>query len=232
MKKLLIWFLSFALCTSFFIQPVQASSASNLVISKNSAKTKKVALTFDDGPHPRYTHKILEILEEYGVTATFFVVGINASRYPEALQELAESGCEIGNHTYSHNNIRYAEKEQVEHEILACQKELADRIGYTPTLFRPPEGRFNQYLEEAAVSMNYRIILWSIDTRDWAHTPSDTIVREVLKQLGHGDIILMHDYISGKNTTCDALRILIPTLQKMGYEFVNVSELISGDASK
>ena len=231
MKKLFTWLLAFSLCASLLIQPIQAAPQSNLVISKNSAKTKKVALTFDDGPHPRYTHEVLEILKEYHVTATFFVIGINASRYPDALKELAQSGCEIGNHTYSHNNIRYADKDQVEREILSCQRELADQIGITPTLFRPPEGRFNQYLEEAAYSMNYRIILWSIDTKDWAHTPPDIIVQEVLSQLDHGDIILMHDYISGKNTTCSALRILIPTLQSMGYEFVSVSELISGDAS-
>ena len=231
MKKLFTWLLALSLCASLLIQPIQAAPQSNLVISKNSAKTKKVALTFDDGPHPRYTHEVLEILKEYHVTATFFVIGINASRYPEALAELAESGCEIGNHTYSHSNIRYASKEQVEREILGCQSEIADRIGKTPTLFRPPEGRFNQYLEEAVACMDYRIILWSIDTRDWAHTPSNVIVQEVLKQLDHGDIILMHDYISGKNTTCDALRILIPAIQKMGYEFVSVSELISGDDS-
>ena len=231
MKKLLLWLLILTLCLSFCNRQVGATPPSNLVISKNSAKTKKVALTFDDGPHPRYTHQILEILKEYGITATFFVVGINASRYPDALLELAESGCEIGNHTYSHNNIRYADLAQVEEEILACQRELAERIGYTPTLFRPPEGRFNRHLEEAASAMNYRIILWSIDTRDWAHTPSDVIVQEVLRQLDHGDIILMHDYISGQNTTCGALRMLIPKLLAQGYEFVTVSELISGDAS-
>ncbi len=231
MKKLIIWLLSLSVCMAFLIQPMYAVPSSNLVFSKNSSKTKKVALTFDDGPHPRYTHEILEILSKYGVTATFFVIGVNASRYPEALAELAASGCEIGNHTYSHSNIRYASKEQIEHEILNCQNELASRIGRTPTLFRPPEGRFNQYLEETVACMDYRIILWSIDTRDWAHTPSDVIVREVLHQLDHGDIILMHDYISGENTTCDALRILIPTLQSLGYEFVSVTELISGEAS-
>ena len=231
MKKTIIWVLLFALCVSFLIQPVSGTSPSNLVFSKNSAKTKKVALTFDDGPHPRYTPEILEILEEYGITATFFVIGINASRYPEAFEALVASGCEIGNHTYSHNTIRYASREQVEREILACQNEISSRNGNVPTLFRPPEGKYNQSLEEAVACMNYRIILWSIDTRDWAHTPPNVIVRDVLTQLDNGDIILMHDYISGKNTTCNALRILIPTLLKLGYEFVTVSELISGDAS-
>ena len=225
MKKLIAWLISLSLCVFFLIQPLQATPQSNLVFSKNSSKTKKVALTFDDGPHPRYTHQILEILKEYGVTATFFVIGINASRYPDALAELSESGCEIGNHTYSHNNIRYAGREQVEQEIQKCQNEIASRTGQTPTLFRPPEGRFNCYLEEAAACLDYRIILWSIDTKDWAHTPPDVIVREVLAQLDHGDIILMHDYVSGQNTTCDALRTLIPTLLNMGYEFVSVSEL-------
>ena len=231
MKKLLTFLLSCCLCLGVALLPISASEQSNLVFSKNSSKTKKVALTFDDGPHPRYTHEILEILRENGVTATFFVIGINATRYPEALAELAESGCEIGNHTYSHNCIRYAGKDEIEREILACQNEISNRIGQTPTLFRPPEGRFNLYLEQTVACMNYHIILWSIDTKDWAHTPADEIVTTVMKQLDHGDIILMHDYVSGKNTTCDALRALIPAIRAKGYEFVTVSELISGDAS-
>ncbi len=230
MKKLIIFFLLLGLSFGVLSQPIYAQPPSGLVFSKNSSKTKKVALTFDDGPHPRYTHEILEILKEYDVTATFFVVGINAMRYPDAFAELAESNCEIGNHTYSHSNIRYAERGKIEREILECQNEIAKQSGKQPTLFRPPEGRFNQYLEETAACMNYRIILWSIDTKDWAHTPSDIIVHNVLNQLDHGDIILMHDYISGQNTTCDALRMLIPAIQSKGYEFVSVSELISGDA--
>lgn len=230
MKKYLALFLLFSLFVAVFSHSINAQPQSGLVISKNSSKTKKVALTFDDGPHPRYTHQILEILKEYGVTATFFVIGINIQRYPDAFAELVASGCEIGNHTYSHSSIRYAERDKIEHEIMDCQNEIVGRAGRTPSLFRPPEGRFNQCLEETVACMNYRVILWSIDTMDWAHTPPDTILQNVLKQLDHGDIILMHDYISGTNTTCDALRMLIPAIQSRGYEFVNVSELISGDA--
>lgn len=229
MKRLFLGLLALTICASILISPVRATPPSNLVFSKNSKQEKKVALTFDDGPHPRYTHEILEILAEYDVPATFFVIGINASRYPEALAELAASGCEIGNHTYSHNNIRYASREQIEAEISECQSEIEAKTGITPTLFRPPEGRFNQYLEQTAANMDYRIILWSIDTKDWAHTPPDVIVQEALRQLEHGDIILMHDYISGQNTTCNALRALIPAIQARGYEFVTVSELINGD---
>ena len=229
MKRLFVIFMALCVCIGFLGRPMYVSVMSDLVFSKNDSKIKKVALTFDDGPHPRYTHQILEILAEYGVTATFFVIGINAERYPEAMAELASSGCEIGNHTYSHNSIQYAGQAQIEQELLDCQRQIFSQTGQTPTLFRPPEGRFNQSLEQAAACMNYRIILWSIDTKDWAHTPSQIIVREVLTQIEHGDIIFMHDYISGTNTTCDALRSLIPTLQSKGYEFVSVSELINGD---
>ena len=230
MKKHLAFFLLVGLLMAAFSYSGYAQPPSGVVISKNSSKTKKVALTFDDGPHPRYTREILKILEEYEVTATFFVIGVNIQRYPDAFAELVASGCEIGNHTYSHNSIRYAERDKIEHEIMDCQNEIVGRAGRTPSLFRPPEGRFNQCLEEAVACMNYRVILWSIDTMDWAHTPPDTILQNVLRQLDHGDIILMHDYISGQNTTCDALRMLIPAIKSRGYEFVTVSELISGDA--
>ena len=201
------------------------------VFSKNREKSKQVALTFDDGPHPRYTKQILSILEEFDVPATFFVVGINAYRYPDVLKEIVDAGCEIGNHTYSHCDMAHTTNSQVQDEILDCEEIIFQQTNQVPHLLRPPEGRFNTLVEEAAQTMNYQIILWSIDTKDWANTPSETIVKKVLKELDHGDIILMHDYVSGKNTTCEALRILIPQILEMGYEFVTVSELIGGDTT-
>ena len=89
-----------------FLSIINTSAASKNVFRKNTNAQKKVALTFDDGPHPRYTHRILEILKKYNVSATFFVLGVNVDNYPDAFCEIVESGCEIGNHTYSHKNIK------------------------------------------------------------------------------------------------------------------------------
>jgi peptidoglycan/xylan/chitin deacetylase (PgdA/CDA1 family) len=104
-----------------------AAEVSAKVYHKSAAGGKKIALTFDDGPHPRYTPKILSMLEEYGITATFFVVGENAVYYPEAMKLLAESGCEIGNHTYTHRNLSSLSKEEIAEEIGKCREFRVNR---------------------------------------------------------------------------------------------------------
>ncbi|MBQ8850388.1 MAG: polysaccharide deacetylase family protein [Clostridia bacterium] len=205
---------------------VSADDGYGHVYCKSTQGQKRVALTFDDGPHPRYTAQILSILEEYGVTATFFIIGVNAENYPESLRMIAESGCEIGNHTYSHVRIDRMSGDAIEEEILRCEQVIYSMTGKRPTLFRPPEGRIPKNLLSISTKLDYNVVLWSIDTLDWSHNPSDKICSAVIDNLNGGDIILMHDYVSGKNTTCDALRVFIPKLLSMGYEFVTVSELI------
>ena len=209
-------------------RPIEASSL-NRVFCRSQTQNKKIALTFDDRPHPRFTEQILEILDEYGVTATFFIIGINAERYPDALRKIYDSGCEIGNHTYSHIRIKNLSASEIRAEIEKCEEALHNLLGIRPVLFRPPEGLMPPGLCDILSTKDYHTILWSIDTLDWAHTPVNEIVRLIKTQLRGGDIILMHDYVSGKNTTLDALRLFIPQLLQEGYEFVTVSELIKGD---
>ena len=199
------------------------------VYCRNTKCEGKIALTFDDGPHPRYTKEILAILEEYHVTATFFIIGVNAENYPSDLQRIIDAGCEIGNHTYSHSPIKKLSKEALHQEILQCEDTIYKLCGFRPHVFRPPEGMMNDALKGLLSQMEYQIVLWSIDTMDWALTPSSEIYWNVTKKIHSGDIILMHDYVSGGNTTCKALRLLIPELLARGYEFVTVSELIQGD---
>lgn len=224
MKRIIISFLLLPIVVIFSAIPVEAT-AGNVFLSNRTAG-RKVALTFDDGPHPIYTPRILEILEEFDVPATFFVVGQNVENYPEAFQKLLDSGCEIGNHTYSHRNVGRMSEAEICHEIEATEAAIAKVCDRRLCLLRPPEGCLGVPLERVSVDKGYDVILWSIDTLDWAHTPSDKIVSKVLGNLCGGDIILMHDYVSGKNTTCDALRMIISELKNRGYEFVTVTELI------
>ena len=226
MKKCIVAFASVLTVITLLTQSVYASDPRRNVYCKNPQGQKRVALTFDDGPHPRYTERILEILDEFGITATFFVIGVNAENYPEALNKIVSSGCEIANHTYSHVRIDKMSEAELYSEIKKCEDVLYEKTGKRPTLFRPPEGRVPQCLPSLSVAMGYSVVLWSIDTLDWSHNPSDKISATVMKQTRGGDIILMHDYVSGVNTTCDALRIFIPKLLSEGYEFVTVSELI------
>lgn len=232
MKKIT---LCFALVIVFLIQAPICTCATQEyghVYCRNSANTRKIALTFDDGPHPRYTEEILNILEEYNIRATFFIIGVNAENYPENLKRILDSGCEIGNHTYSHARINKMNRVEIQQEIKQCEQTIFRLTGYRPSLFRPPEGVMSDTLSDVIKEMQYNIVLWSIDTLDWAMNPSSRICQTVTDQLKGGDIILMHDYVSGGNTTCQALKKMIPLLLAKGYEFVTVSELINGDYAK
>ena len=204
----------------------EAYAENSEVFYRIETNDKKIALTFDDGPHPRITKKILDILDSYGVTATFFVIGQNVVNYPEAMELIANSGCEIGNHTYSHKRFGGMSREQMKGEFEMCRKTLYDDFGVEPTVMRPPEGFCSNELCLVSEEMDYDVILWSIDTLDWARTPTSLIVDKVLKNVKGGDIILMHDYTSGGCHTCEALGIIIPALIERGFEFVTVSELI------
>ena len=222
MKRLFTLCLIITLLFAFCI-PTSAESA---VYQRNDKAGKKVALTFDDGPHPIYTGRILDILEKYGVRATFFVIGRNIENYPEAFEAIAKSENEIGNHTYSHRNIGGMSDAQIRSEIALTDESIASHSSRRASVLRPPEGSFGKNLPRVSEEAGYDIVLWSIDTLDWAHTPAEKIVSSVLSRLGEGDIILMHDYTSGNSHTCEALELMIPRMLELGYEFVTVSELI------
>ena len=222
MKRIVAVFFALLLLS---VPTLRVSALSN-VYMKNENAVKKVALTFDDGPHPIYTPRILDILEKYGVKATFFVIGQNVENYPEAFEALSKSENEIGNHTYDHKNVGRMSEERVREEITKTEQAIKEHSGRHSFLLRPPEGSLGDPLRRVSVEAGYDIILWSIDTLDWAHTPSQKIARDVLSSVGDGDIILMHDYVSHGSTTCDALEIMIPKMLEMGYEFVTVTELI------
>ncbi len=226
MRKLLIFAFCLGLCVTLTLQ---ASAAPNIIYShKTGAEKPRVALTFDDGPHPRYTPQILEILAEYGVPATFFVVGVNAETYPELiLRELAE-GHEIGNHTYRHSHVGNQSCEDISRDITLCSEALSSITGKRIRLFRPPEGVCSNAIKTVCGDNDMMIVLWSIDTRDWAHTPVDVMCENVRKNVKDGSIILMHDFIGKNSPTPTALRRIVPMLLELGYELVTVSQLLEG----
>lgn len=189
-------------------------------------ETSRIALTFDDGPHPKLTPRILDILDCYHVRATFFMIGVNVENYPNAAREVAARGHEIGNHTFSHHRLRGIGEERAKTELTACADAIERVCGQRPRLFRPPEGSLDSGLVEIVCRNGYETILWSLDTRDWDVKDENAIVRRVLSAVKPGDIILMHDFIGYHSKTPEALEILIPKLQALGYEFVTVGELL------
>ncbi len=193
-----------------------------------AAGEKQIALTFDDGPHPAYTREILSILAEYDIRATFFIIGVNAETWPGLVEETVAAGHEIGNHTYRHANLRRESYDTIRGEILGMENVLWQQTEVRPHLFRPPGGLYGDEVCRAAADLDYTVILWTVDTRDWAHTPVEEIVENVLTSTESGDIILFHDYVAAPSPTPAALRQIIPALLERGYTFVTVSELLSG----
>ena len=204
----------------------EAYLCSGEVYYNNRNEEMKIALTFDDGPHPRLTPKILDILDKYGIKATFFVIGENAKYYPDALMQISERGHEIANHTYSHITFSRSNLSKLKGEIEMCEKEIFNRTECKTKLFRPPEGMMSQELQGIIKGMDYTVILWDLDTRDWNHTPPQKISNNVTKNIRSGDVILMHDFIGYNSPTPEALELFIPILLDRGYKFVTVSELI------
>ena len=205
------------------------SKQDEIVYHSRKNDRMEIALSFDDGPHPRLTPVILSILEEYGVKATFFMVGENVGYYPDAARAVAEAGHEIGNHTFSHRKFNRMSEHEMLDEIHACEQAISGVTQSPAHFIRPPEGQMNQAMRRVIGSLDYRIILWDVDTRDWAHTPPAEISRHILDTVQAGDIILMHDFIGHDSPTPEALRLVIPALLERGYRFVTVGELVDGD---
>ena len=187
---------------------------------------KQIALTFDDGPHPTLTPRILEILERYGISATFFMVGQNVLNYPEAARAVIGAGHEVGNHTFSHPHIANLGEKAIFDEIGKCEDALEELCEYRPHLLRTPQGALTPSLERCLIDDDYILVLWSLDTRDWENKSTAHVVRTVLDSVQAGDIILMHDFIGHNSKTPEALEKIIPVLLSEGYEFVTVSALL------
>ncbi len=199
------------------------------VYSWHRNSDNKIALTFDDGPSSKYTEKILSILDEYNIKATFFVVGANAKEYPDIIKKEIACGHELANHTYSHANLRSLKFDIAKEELCKTERTIAEICNYRTRLIRPPGGKYSDGIKTLAESLDYKLVLWSIDTRDWAHSSVESICKNVLNNVVSGDIILFHDYIPHESPTPEALRIIIPTLIERGFSFVTVSELIGSE---
>ncbi len=189
-------------------------------------RTRKwIALTFDDGPHPQYTPRILDILQKQGVRATFFVVGKLAEEHPDLLRRQAEAGHSIGNHTYHHVNLTRIPVADVAAEIKACGEVIRSITGKTPHLFRPPGGDYDKNVAEVAEAPGYWIVLWTDDPGDYASPPERELRQKLFSRLGNGGIILLHD---GVAETIGLLPELIQYLKAQGYELVTIDEMLPG----
>lgn len=190
------------------------------------AEEKCIALTFDDGPHIKYTLEILDILKENNATATFFIIGENAEEHPEIIEKIIDAGCEIGNHTWSHAFLDKLDYQGIYEEISKADELLKRLTGSSPKVFRPPGGRYNETVLKIAEEFGYTTVLWSKDTRDWSCPTVERVISSALDNPSDGDIVLFHDYNAKKSPTPEALRKILPKLIADGYKTVTASELL------
>ncbi|MCI1694888.1 polysaccharide deacetylase family protein [Aneurinibacillus aneurinilyticus] len=191
-------------------------------------KEKYVALTFDDGPHPVYTRKILKMLNKYQAKGTFFVTGERAHRFSSVIREMSKQGHEIGNHTFSHPSMRKITSSKLQEEIQKADDVLHSLTGEYPVCFRPPGGVLNEAVVDAAKKKHHIIVIWSRhqDTRDWSNPGVEKIVKQVVRHVQPGQIILMHDSGVNRVQTVKAVEKILALLSQQGYKFVTVSDLI------
>ena len=191
----------------------------DVVINRKIDKSKKmIALTFDDGPNYN-TSKVIDVLNKYDIKATFFVLGSRAINNKDILKKMADSGMEIGNHTYNHLLLTKYDENKIRSEIEDTSEVIYSATKKRPKLLRPSYGSVNNKIKKVA---NMPIIIWDIDTLDWKYHNSKRITSRVVNKVRDGDIILMHDIYSA---SLNALSNIIPILQDNGYEFVTIDEL-------
>ncbi len=197
---------------------VQVSENSSIRAEKTI--TAKVALTFDDGPHPVYTPQLLDGLNERGVHATFFVVGKSILGNEALLKRMETEGHLIGNHTYSHVKLSELDIARACAEVEKTNALICEVTGKEPEFIRPPFGEWKKAME---CSFEMIPVLWDVDPLDWTTKNTALVVERVLKDTKPGDIILLHDYYQ---SSVDAALEIVDALTERGYKFVTVDELI------
>ncbi|MGI6755831.1 MAG: polysaccharide deacetylase family protein [Atopobiaceae bacterium] len=211
---------------------VAVNEVQDCIVKRASVKPandeKLVALTFDDGPSSEYTNKYLDILDQYGIKATFFMLGPEIKNSPDIVKRIVESGNQAASHTWHHKQLSSLEAADIQSELKDTFDELAAN-GVQSTTLRPPYGSINSNVWLNSEGMLTSAIIWTHDTEDWKRPGADTIVSKATGGMYPGSIILMHDGGGNRDQDVEALPRIIEAWQDAGYRFVTVSELLASD---
>ncbi|WP_330593404.1 MULTISPECIES: polysaccharide deacetylase family protein [Lachnospiraceae] len=202
------------------VQEAYQAAEAEVSIQTDTKESRRLALTFDDGPHPYYTELLLDGLAERRVKATFFLLGANIEGREDVVKRMAEEGHLIGNHTYYHVDINSLTEAEACREITETGRLIAEITGQPVEYIRPPYGNWNKSLECDVIMLP---VFWSLDTLDWKLKNTEQIVKKVLGEVEENDVILMHDSYA---TSVEAALRIVDELKAQGYEFVTVEELI------
>lgn len=188
--------------------------------TEEELQEKKIAITFDDGPHPVYTEKLLDGLKERGVKATFFVLGEKAKAQPEIIERMKVEGHIIGNHTYTHIQLRSSNREKFRDELVMTNVAISEITGQEVQFVRPPYGTWDKKLEE---ELNMFPVLWNVDPNDWCTGNANKVTKRIVDKAKENSIILLHDCYQ---SSVDAALASIDILVERGYQFVTVEEIL------
>jgi peptidoglycan-N-acetylglucosamine deacetylase len=192
-------------------------------VRHGSRDVRRIALTFDDGPDPMRTPKLLDALAELDVKGTFFVVGDRVDANPSLCARIAREGHEVGNHTYSHRYLPLAPARSVERELRATDRAIEGAIGRVPAIARPPYGGRSPWTVRAFARLAKRLVLWDVNSFDWKGKPPPEVAERVLERVKPGSIVLFHD--TAADRTIETLRLVVPALRAQGYELVTVDKI-------
>ncbi len=190
--------------------------------------SRKIALTFDDGPHRQHTPQLLKVLDTYNITASFFWLGFCVDRHPEVAKQVCDRGHWIGLHGYQHVAFPKLKPQELKQSLEDTQKAISKACNLDPKLIRdvrPPNGFFTPQTLQLLKQWEYRPVMWSVVPEDWVRPGVATVVNRVMEQTGNGSIIVLHDgYCGGEDVAAAAAKI-IPLLLARGYNFVSIEQL-------
>ncbi|MEU4858494.1 polysaccharide deacetylase family protein [Kitasatospora aureofaciens] len=203
------------------VQPVRKSlsEAESRPVYELDPAQRVVALTIDDGPDPKYTPAVLDLLQQHGIRATFFLIGENAVEHPALVREIADRGHHIANHTWTHPDLRHMPESAVRDELERTSDLLHRTTGRLTTWFRAPGGDWSPVSLKVAADLGLRNMGWSVDPRDWSRPGTPAIIDTILKEVRPGAIVLNHDGGGDRSQTVAALKTYLPTLIDSGYLF-------------
>ncbi|MEV5983378.1 glycosyltransferase [Streptomyces sp. NPDC052114] len=203
-----------------------------------SVPDHKLVLTFDDGPDPEWTPKVLDVLKEHHAHGVFFVTGTMASRHPDLVQRMVDEGHEVGLHTFNHPDLSYQSTSRIDWELSQNQLALAGAAGIRTSLFRPPYSSFADAMDDKSYPVTkyiggrgYLTVVNNTDSEDWKRPGVDEIIRRATPKGGEGAIVLMHDSGGDRSQTVAALDRFLPEMQKQGYEFGNLTEALAAPSA-
>lgn len=206
--------------------PASAAAAAGirqLPVYSVARDQKMCAISFDAAWGADNTQAILDVLAEYGIKTTFFVVGNWADQYPDTMRAIAEAGHEIMNHSNAHDHFNSLSAEQIRDDVTACNEKIAALTNVTPTLIRCPFGEYDDHVIAALRAMGMEPIQWSVDSLDWKGISAEDICARIVGKVQPGDIILFHN--AGEHTP-EALPVILKSLLADGYEVVPISEIL------